>query len=228
MVLSSNFQPYDKMVETSENTWDSINVDGCETVYYYGHPLKEYTENKIYLDIQETYNNLGYKTLMAFDWALQNKEFDYIARVNASTYVEKKELLNYVKDLKNENIFSGLEVAKSLESDHWIWGPAFIISKDVAQKLVDAKAYLDTNLMEDKGISFLANKLNIPYTQGRMCSIDKMENSWRCLCYGTESIEFTQFSELHKIKDQFFFRCKQDYDRNVDAFVMESLFNVLK
>lgn len=228
MVLSANFQPYDNMVDTSESTWDSVKVDGCETIFYFGHPLKEYTENKIYLDIQEEYNNLGYKTLMAFDWALQNKEFDFISRINSSTYVNKKELIKYIQELPSENVFAGLKVAASKNNPEWLWGCNFTFSKDVIQKLVVNKNYLDKTLMEDVGISYLATKVGISFMQGKNCTIDKMPIGWRAMCYGSESFEFSNFEDIKKANGQFYFRCKQDYNREIDGFVMQELFKILK
>lgn len=230
LILSSQHDPYKKMMGTSLNTWDKIQVDGVESVYYCGLPLQWNTEKIIYFDIPENYNNLGYKTLMAFDWALNNKEFDYVARVNASTYVNKKELIKYVQTLPDENLFSGLVVEASEEKPRWLWGPQFILSKDVVSKLAANRQYIDRDLMEDQGISYLGTKLGIPLSHGISSTIDKMyDNTWRLMSYGMgDSFEFERWEDMKKAEGQFFIRVKQDYDRNVDEYVMEQLYKVFK
>lgn len=228
LVLSSQEHPYKKMMATSLNTWDKIEVDGVESVFYCGMPVQENTDKIIYLPIHESYKVLGAKTLMAFEWALENKEFDYLARVNASTFVDKKELIKYIQTLPGDNVFAGLKVDASEYKEQWHWGPSLTFSKDVIQKLVDNKHYLDDTLMEDMAISYLANKLKIPYTQGRACTIDKTDNGWRLMAYGCTGFEFNDFEDLKKLDNQFYYRVKQDYDRDMDKYLMEKLFQVLK
>ena len=50
LVLSCETPPYNKMVDTSKSTWDSIEVDGVETIYYFGNHNDKRTDlNCIYL-----------------------------------------------------------------------------------------------------------------------------------------------------------------------------------
>ncbi len=231
LVLSGDFPPYRKMVETSIATWDSIQVDGVETAYYFGrhkHSEPLHISGGWHLPIEETYNNIGKKTLTAFSVALKDADFDYVARVNSSTYVNKKKLIEHIQTLPDENLFSGMIVKNWHHVKHsWPWGPAFIISKDVVKKLADNKDWFDSSMMEDVGIGDLAGRLGIPLTDGKACSIDYLgDDKWRCLCYGTESFEFTNFEDVKKA-DQYFFRCKHDPDRNKDEFIMRKLFENL-
>lgn len=226
LVVSSQLSPYKKMWQTSKETWDSIEVSGVETVFYFGQPFKENTDKEIYFDIPEGYSNMGYKLTSAFEWSLANKSFDYIARVNSSTYVHKKELLSSVQSMPDSNLFAGLKVVGG--EKEWIWGGgSFLISRDVVEKIVANKLKFNHKVMEDNGLSEIVAKIGIPFTDGRACSIDKMEHGWRCLCYGTESFDFFDFSEMVKLKGQYFVRCKQDYNRDADEMVMKELLKYL-
>jgi hypothetical protein len=227
LVMSCQDAPYGAMLKTSQKTWDSISVPGVDTVFYCGEPVKEDTDNVIYFPVNESLHTLGEKTLLAYEWALKNREFDYIARVNASTYVNKKELIKYIQTLPDKNVFAGLEVEASETTEHWIWGPSFILSKDLIQLIVDNKSMWDHSIMDDLATSFLLNKFNIPYTPGRACSIEKKENGWLCFSYGSQSIEFTNFADLNKLDNQFFFRVKQDLNRSLDEVIMNKLFKAL-
>lgn len=229
LVLSADFPPYNRMIETSLNTWDSVEVEGCETVFYCGLSEKPNTDKIIYMPIQEALLTMGKKLLLAFEWALKNKEFDFLARPHSCIYVDKLNLINYVQQLPEENVLAGLEVKDTPQN--WLWGGCGILmSKDIVQKIVDNKKHWDHSVMEDKGISYLANKLGLPYTNGMGCSIDNMGENWRCMVYGGgESFEFTDFSDVKKAQQegQFFYRVKQDGQRDIDEYIMKQLFKHL-
>lgn len=231
LVVSVQSPPYGKMIETSLKTWDSIEVEGVETVFYCGRPLKEDSDKIIYIDVVDSgYSAMGHKMLAAFDWALIFKEFDYIARVNSSCYVNKKELIAHVQTLPDKNVFECLTVAADNGKEKWSWGGGqFILSKDVIQLILDNRHNWDHSKMEDMALGYLMNYLNVPYKDGKACSIDKLDNGkWRCMSYGSESFEFNDFSEVAEKSKNYFYRVKQDYDRNMDEYVMNELFKYLK
>lgn len=229
LVVSSQHYPYKEMWLNQKRTWDSVEEDAVETVFYFGSPIKENTDKELYLPINEAYNTMPRKTLMAFEWALKNKQFDYLCRVNSSTFVNKRELIGYVQSLPSENVFAGLVVEVPPGQESWCWGPQITLSRDVVEKMVANKQHLDETLMEDVSVSHLFNRLNIPYTSGKMASIDKMEDGWRLISYRDgDSYVFNSFSEIKKEQGHFYYRCKQDYDRDKDRYVMEQLFRYLK
>lgn len=230
LVLSSDFPPYDKMIQTSQDTWDSIEVEGCETIFYCSTRdglNKQHTGKIMRFDVGNELFDMGRKNLLMFEWALKNKYFDYVARVNASCYVNKKELIKHIQELPENNYVAGLKVVQE-DNPIWLWGGGqFIFSKDVIKKIVENKLLLNHLVMEDRGISELITKLAIPFTDGKACSIDRGDNGWKCIAYGTESYEFINFSEIKK-RGQYFYRVKYDSDRDMDKFIMEQLHQVLK
>ncbi len=224
LAIGCSLPPWNKMFETSFDTWDSVEVDGVETIFYFGNPVRENNNKTIYFSVEESYFTMGEKMLQAFQWALDNKEFDYIARVNSSCYVDKKQLIKHIQTLPKENLFSGLIVQGE---NPWLWGGGqFILSKDVVEKLVENKSLYNHTVMEDVGISELATKIGIPFTQGKAASIDKTDSGWRLMGYEGPSFEFTNFADCNK-SEQFFYRCKHDPDRTVDKYIMQELFKTL-
>jgi hypothetical protein len=228
LVLSADLPPYDKMIETSKNTWDSISIDNCQTIYYCSSFEKQNKDNVIYFQIEEGFLNMGYKTLAGLQWGLENKEFDYIARVHSSTYVDKRKLMEYIQQLPESNIFSGI-IADSQNGFKYVWGGGhYIISKDVVKKIVDNNDKWQHKYMEDESMSLLVRELGIAFTDGKSGSIDKMgDNEWRCITYGGETISFSDFSDIKKLNNHFY-RVKHDGDRSVDELVMNKLFQTLK
>lgn len=228
LAIGCQLDPWNKMIQTSLNTWDSISVEGVETIFYCGHPLKQNTDKIIYFDVKENYHTMGEKMLQAFDWALKNKDFDYIARVNGSCFVDKKQLVKFIQALPEFNCFSALEVTDKDASMNWAWGGGqFIISKDVIEKIVNNKPYWNHGVMEDVALGRFIHKMNIPYLPGKACSINKTGKGWILIGYGGDSIEFTNFEDVKNLENHFY-RVKIDNDRDVDAFLMNELFSVLK
>lgn len=226
LVLSAEAKPYGEMITTALNTWDSLSVEGCETIFYCGKSEKKNTDKIIYLPVPHRILSMGEKTIQALEWALKYREFDYIARVHSSCYVDKKQLINYVQTLPENNLFSGVE-ATSQNGFQFLWGGGhYIISKDVVQKIVDNKSKWNHSIMEDESMSLVVSGLGIPFHAGKSCSINKRESDLLCIGYGGDSVEFTDFADLKKLNNHFY-RVKNDADRGVDEFVMNELFKAL-
>lgn len=227
LVLSSDFHPYDKMIQTSIETWDSVEVEGVEVIFYCGRSDKSNTEKIIYMPVENGLFDMGKKSLLAYEWALQNKEFDYIARVNASCYVDKKNLIKFVEHLPETNVFAGVET-DSQNGFAYAWGGCqYIISKDVLEGIVKNKHLWNHQYMEDESISLVVKEMGITVYPGKSGSIDKMVDGWRIISYGGESMSFSDFSEIKELNHHFY-RVKCDSDRSVDEYVMRQLFNTLK
>lgn len=227
LVLSADFPPYDKMVQTSLETWDSIDHEGCETVYYFGKSNKQNTDKFIYFPIQESLHSMGYKTISAFEWAINNKQFDYLARVHSSTYVDKKQLIKYCEQLPKENIFAGVTTRSQNGFDYQWGGAHYVISRNVVEKIVENKHLWKHNFMEDESMSLLVKELGFHFYAGKSGSIDKMLDGWRIISYGDgESMSFIDFTELKKLNHHYY-RVKQDLKRDIDELVMRKLFKAL-
>lgn len=225
LVLSHDDHPYNKMVETAEQTWDKEPVEGTETVYYF-NGTKPTTGKYLYVEAKSGFLFMGFKTIAALEWVLQNKEFDFIARIHSSIYCNKQALIEYIQTLPDTNLYAG-SVADSQNGFKYVWGgTGMIISKDVVKKIVDHKMHWLHKYMEDESMSLLVNWLSIPFSAGKAGAIDNMGDHWRCISYGGESITFADFADLKKINHHFY-RVKQDGKRWVDEFIMKELNRVL-
>lgn len=227
LVLSCETPPYDKLMQTSIETWDSPIVDGIETIYYCGKSKKSNTDKIIYLNTHDSFQTMGEKTIEAFEWAVNNKQFDYLARPNASCYVRKKKLIEYVQNLPNSNLYLGL-ITQSCYNIDYIWGGGqYILSRDVVELIVKNKHKWNHKYTEDVSIADLVTKLGVPMNgNGNACSINKKpDGGYLCIVYGQgASMDFTDFSDMDKLENQFFIRVKQDLKRHEDIEIMHKLF----
>lgn len=80
-------------------------------------------------DVSETWDNMLLKTLIVIKFALDYKEYDYIIRINTTTYVNLLELRNYLK--------STPEYAGAHSEKEFAPGWSIILSRNCAKKLVD-------------------------------------------------------------------------------------------
>jgi len=228
LVISSDFEPYRTMIKTSRETWDSLQIANCETIFYCSqqdNPGATNHDNVMYFDVPNSLYDMGRKNLAMFEWTLANKDFDYVVRLNASHYCDKKALMEAAQKLPTTNLFFGVRVE---DTPYWCFGGCgFIFSRDVIQQFVDNKDKYDHSVMEDKSLSYLANELHLQFLKGiKACSIDKTETGWQCTSYCEKSITFTDFADVKDL-GHYIYRVKQDGRRWEDAFIMHRLFEAL-
>lgn len=58
------------MVQTSLETWDSVDQEGCESVYYFGKSNKQNSDKFIYLPVQESLLSMGQKPYLPLSGSL--------------------------------------------------------------------------------------------------------------------------------------------------------------
>ena len=229
-VLSSRQRPWGDMIETSKATWDSFDVPGVETVFYVGNPESPLEDKVIGVPVAESLYSMGHKNIAAWRWMLDNSDFDFMARVNASCYVHKARLLARCAGYPATGLLSGSTVEDTTRPP-WMWGGhQFVMSRDVVQILVDNPHVWNHTEMEDVALSYAARSLEIPFTQGEdSCSIDHLgEGRWRVTSSPGKTFEFTNWADLAKADTEIFFRVKQDRKRHEDAYVMQELQTHLK
>lgn len=138
---------YDNFYETQKKTWDSIEVDGVETFYFFGNQIEnKVVGNEILTSVPESLFNCGYKTLQALD-LIKNLEFDYIFRTNSSSYVDKKLIKEFLKDKPTSNFYSAI-----LGFDNEIRfgsGCGYFLSKDLVNLVLENKNLWDHSIIDD-------------------------------------------------------------------------------
>lgn len=229
-VLSTRSHPYGEMIETSKATWDSVDVPGVETVFYVGEPKSDLNDRVIGFPVRESYHTMGHKNLQGWKWMLDNRDFDFMARVNASCYVHKARLKAHCDTLTPEKYLAGSIYQGDQKRPTWLWGGhQFLLSRDVVQALVDNPQVWNHAEMDDVALSHAATALGVPFAHGdHACAIDHLaDGSWRVVSTNGNNFAFTDWADVAKLDTQIFFRCKIDLKRHEDALVMRELFKHL-
>lgn len=225
LVLSARRTPWNHMMDTSLVTWDAEDHPKTQTLYYCGKFESERpnTEKVFYSrQFNESLEEVTKRTLEAFEESLK-LDWDVMARTHSSTYVHKRNLVEFIETLPKENVLAGLLTTGERP---FLWGGgSYIISRDVIEKFVANKHLWNFNVMEDNGITEMAQALGIPFTAGRMASINlSTGGTWVVMKYGQgENFQFTDWADIRKAHPHFYFRCKHDPDRSVDLKVFREL-----
>ena len=99
------------------------------------------------------------------------------------------------------------------------------MSRDVVAALVLEGHKWRHDLMEDVAMSELAQECGFELGHGTACSIERNLTDWFVIAYNGKQpgFTFTDFADLNRLDDQFFFRVKCDSDRSRDAKIMHLL-----
>jgi hypothetical protein len=204
-ILSCNNKDYlHPLYEGCLKTWNSINTDKVQTVCYFGDSEKN-IQDGIFLRLSspDSYAGVSLKTIDFFKFALQNFEFDYLFRTNISSYVNKKNLYQWLSDKPRNNFYSGV-IGNYMGRINFASGSGFTLSKDLVVDLCKNSHKLNYGLIDDVMIGeYMMNKISI---------------------YPAPRIDFTHPSQVISFDlNNFHFRCKCEYNRKMDSEVMRAI-----
>lgn len=230
LVLSARRDPWGAMLDCSMETWDSVEHPQTRTIYYCGkkEPSNSELVGVFYSpQYDEELERVAPRTMEAYEKSLE-LEWDFMARTHSSTYVHKRNLVEFCETLPRMNLLSGLLVTGEKP---FLWGGgSYIMSRDVVEQLVENKQHWNNNIMEDNSLTDLANQIGIPFAaNGRMASIDRMPPDGHVTAYGVgEGFDFSDWSEVSKLSPHYYVRCKQDLERHKDLEIFRKLHEYYK
>jgi hypothetical protein len=210
MVLSHNDNGiYNQLVETIRATWDSDIVKDVQTLYYYSNnsldSIKMYGDC-LFIPCEDGIHNLGYKVLKSFEYVLENIDFDYIYKMNCSSYLNKSMLRDIVESNQREILYGGF---LGRHNDiNFASGAGTLLSKYLVKYIVDNQETWDHSLVEDVAIGKLLHRVSI-LPMDRVSIVDGVDtDKLNTKCYH--------------------YRCKNDNNREMDIIIIRELHNRYK
>ena len=239
LIITCKLEPYISLTDTIKNTWAYENFDNIDIYYCYGDSEKLYVKNnEIYCPCIDNEKNIGNKTLMSFEWLLNNKKFDYIFRSNTSSYINQKKLLEFITDKPINNFYSGIIGYDNEEKIYFASGSGYFLSRDLVKLVVDNKNVLDYNILDDVALGkFLTKYQIINYPFYRRLNIEISESGYlkiyraellpdekEKICNENKILENLTLDDFNN--DTYHFRCKccNRYD---DIKIMKKLHQLL-
>lgn len=167
---------YSEFKSVQEKTWDSIDVHGVKTFYYYGGAnISQILDNSIYLNVSEGLENCGYKTIECFK-AIISLEFDYIFRTNSSSYIDKYLLHNFLINKPREKFYSG--IIGEFNGIKFASGSGYFLSKDLVQIIIENSNLWDHIILDDVALGKLLTGYNIPLIPSERYEIISNKSFW--------------------------------------------------
>lgn len=110
LVQATHLEPWDKLIEAQKRTWDSVDVKDVDTIYFYSHPERSFQDGKnLYVQCSGEHGMEHWRMKKALDWIYDsNVYYDFIFRTNASSYVNKQLLKEFLQDKPMEKFYSGI------------------------------------------------------------------------------------------------------------------------
>jgi hypothetical protein len=219
----------DIQIEIIKKTWASYRLPEIDIYFYYGKNDLKNTNNNIYLDVIEKYENMGYKTLKMFEY-IKDFEFDYIFRTNTSSYINQEKLLEFIKDKPSDDFYCGIIGFSDIK---FCSGCGYFLSKNIIKKILNSKKDWDHKLVDDNALGKILNSLQIyPIDVAKRLDIwineipYYVKYSTNRYMYHLDNITFKEL-DYPNIKNYYHFRCKQK-NRNQEILIMEKLYDIFK
>ena len=220
LVLSSKTYPSSRNKKAIKKTWGSNLQDNFKIIFYESGEVEKIIDDTLFVEIDTSSKNLGYKLLLALDWCSRNIDYDFIFRTNTSSFVNTKELENYISNnlIDKEYAYCGIPLVRDYkESDkkvNFLSGAGIILNKKTTQLILNKKKNWDHNEWEDVALGKLLEENGIPFTSGR-----------------SQDIENNFYNNIID-KTNYHYRCRLDnhygYPRFLESFVFADLYKILK
>lgn len=117
----------------------------------------EISANRIQVNVLEVWSNIAIKTMVALSIVLKNFEFDYLIRANASCYVNRRALENFIENFSGDFTYGG----PTLEGKQFVSGWAIVISPKAVRAILKKGNYRYSDLYDDEAIGRSLNDAGI-------------------------------------------------------------------
>ena len=217
MVITSNTYPAARNTKAQKKIYRNLNSSRSFAVWYKGmeNQADNYSKlvnDNLFLNCSDDTRRMGEKTLLAFEWALKNVDFEYLIRPTPSSYVN----LDYIHKLIDSNFFDTTNVyagtvqtlsTKEGNNLNFVSGSTLILNKSSIQKICDNKALWNHDLWDDVALAKLMEELNINYTNIKRFDIKgnifKQEvdlNNYQYRCRADSHYNYPRFIEAYLLR----------------------------
>lgn len=172
LVLSFTDEPYLSLMRAQQNSWDSIEVEGVRTVYYYGGGKGWVNDKEFSADASDIYFYMTKKCILAMKEVLNNYDAQLIFRTNSSSYCNLQKLKEFAETLPHEKLYAGWTmIDTNYDSKACVSGAGIWFSRDTAQILIDNCDYeiekeediVIGRCLRDHGIEAVDDRSRIDY-----------------------------------------------------------------
>ena len=161
LVLSSNKYPSPRNEVTQYETWGK-KVDGVDIKLFFYKGGESFSQNKNYITfpVGDKLQDIGYKTIEAFEWVEKNFDYEYLLRANSSCYVNLEELKNFFVTKDNRGPIYGGHMNNYNDNFDYVQGVGILLNRNAIQKILKNKLDWDHSVIDDIALGKIAHQEN--------------------------------------------------------------------
>ena len=177
LIISSDTYPATRNIKAQKKIYlETSNPQ--ENIYWYRQGNKSQLngkkanliKNDLFLDIPDDTLSMGKKTILAFEWAEENLEYDFIVRPTPSSYVNFYNLKKFINEkLKSVDIVYAGNIQKTKDKSGnpitFVSGSTLVLNKKCIQLILENKHNWDHTYWDDVGLAVLLKELNVKEIQ---------------------------------------------------------------
>ncbi len=212
LILSSEKYPSSLNEKTQHKTWVSDLGSDSIAIFYKGGKSHNFEKNYLTLEVGDSLKDIGYKTIAAFDWLVENFSFDYLVRSNSSTYINVKEMKKYLFSNKSSKPFYSGRKTSYENLFNYAHGSCIILNNFSVLKILENQNNWDHNLIDDAALGKLFHSIKIDLVNKEVKHVDS-------------EILTGHIERIHVA-----YRCKMElsgYPRFLDKYFIEATHNIL-
>ena len=167
LILSSDTYPSKRNKNIINETWVKSNSENTKIYFYEAGQKTHLVNNTLYVEDSGTAQDIGKKTIAAIDWAYKNLEFDFIFRTNTSSYVNIKNLKNYISNycISSEYVYRGVihqkKFADQEKSLDYVNGAGIILNRESVKKIIENSNNWDHTEWDDVALGKMFSLIGI-------------------------------------------------------------------
>ena len=172
--LSAEFEPFMSHMKAQQETW-AYGIPS-KTLWIFGstrsEPFLDQLNQRLYLPVEEKFENILEKSVEGIKWVLLNTDFDFIVRGNTSNYYDDIVLREFLKQYNNIEFFAGSELGfanqnnnTSLNTGLYLSGTGIVLSRASAMSMLDIDLNYYHDWPDDVAISHHLSTKKIAFTR---------------------------------------------------------------
>jgi hypothetical protein len=154
LVLGTRFRPYPMLIRAAEATWASVAVPDVEVIFYFGNGGPRESRGHLTLPVPDDFAHIGEKTIVCFEYLLENREFDLVFRTNCSSYVDLANLRSYAAEhARAQGFYAG--TSSTHDGVAFASGSGYFLSRDLVELVVHERDSWNHELLDDVALGLL-------------------------------------------------------------------------
>lgn len=178
LIISSNTYPAKRNSNAQKKIFRQEGFDSSSTFWYKSGTKDQLNgknfilnQNDLFINTSDSTLNMGMKTILALEWLDKNIEYDFVVRPTPSSYLNYKNLKNFIAEnlLEEDYVYAGKVQStnnKLGQKIDFVSGSTLILNKKTVKAIIENKNIWDHSYWDDVALSLLMNDLGIKPQSG--------------------------------------------------------------